>query len=177
MQILSAHIKAILLSAAKKDIRSYLNGVLINEKHIVSTDGHRMTVIAHGQEWEHGDTIIPRETLEMALKLKTNTIEITPTAAGVVVYTPIDAKFPDYKRVMPNLELGIEVGEMFTQVNPDYLIDAIKAIKFVKGVSAGESLAMVDGKWVWSDSELLIVVMPMRTETKGEKNYSLTPIA
>lgn len=176
MQILSAHIKAILLSAAKKDIRYYLNGVLVNEKHIVSTDGHRMTVIAHGQEWEHGDTIIPRETLEMALKLKTKTIEITNTAVGPIAYTPLDGRFPDYKRVMPALHCGADTGEVFTQINPDYLVDAMQAIKLVTG-KTGQSLALVNNVFVWSSAQTMVVVMPMRTETKGEKNYSLTPIA
>lgn len=69
-------LKAALICAAKKDVRYYLNGVLVevHAKHIllVSTDGHRLSII---RSMFDADTkaighkfIIPREMIERYLK-------------------------------------------------------------------------------------------------------------
>lgn len=168
MQIKTEHLKAALLAAGKKDIRYYLNGVRINAKHIVATDGVRMNVIAHGGEWPHDDVTIPRETVEMAIKLKLKTLDVTPEAIGPIAFKPLDGKFPDYTRVMPALSLGVDQGSVHTQVNPDFLRDAVAAVKLVVGHSH-VSLSLIGGTYVWSNSQIQVIVMPLRDSTK--ENY------
>jgi hypothetical protein len=178
MQVKTEHLKAALLAAGKKDVRYYLNGVLINNRHIVATDGHRMTVIAHGGEWPHGEVKIPREAVEMAVKLKLKTVDVTPEAIGPIAFKPLDGKFPDYTRVMPALSLGVDQGSVHTQVNPDFLRDAVAAVKLVVGHSH-VSLSLIGGTYVWSNSQIQVVVMPLRDATKENyaKMVSLEPLA
>lgn len=178
MEIKTEHLKAALLAAGKKDKRYYLNGVVISTKHIVATDGHRMNVIAHGGEWPHGEVKIPREAVEMAVKLKLKTVDVTPEAIGPIAFTPLDGKFPDYTRVMPSLSLGVDQGNVHTQVNPDFLRDAVAAVKLVVGHSH-VSLSLIGGTYVWGNPEIQVIVMPLRDSTKdgSPKMVSLQPLA
>lgn len=170
MQILANHLKAALLAAAKHGVRHYLKGVLINSRHIVATDGARMHVIPHYGEWRHGDVVIPRESVEMALKGRVATVEVTPSSIGPVAFTPVDGKFPDYTRVMADLRAGISHGFMVANISPEYAVDAAKAIALVTGRSA-QYLAFNGTAWVWSAPQLQIVVMPTRP-TKTEPSLT-----
>lgn len=182
MQILTSHLKAVLLAAGKKDIRYYLNGVHVNKHHLVATDGHRMHIVCHGGDWPHEPVTIPRTACDLAIKGKTTTLEITPTAIGPISYQPVDGTYPDYTRVMAGrvaLSAGIEQGDLLTCLQPEFLKDADAAIKLVVGGKGGNSLAHLTGRWVWSNPTLQIVVMPYRVHA-GPKNpaaYSLEPLA
>ena len=181
MQILTSHLKAVLLAAGKKGIRYYLNGVHVNKHHLVGTDGHRMHVVCHGGDWPHDPVTIPRDACELAVKGKTTTLEITPTAIGPISYQPTGGTYPDYTRVMASstaLSAGIERGDMLTCIQPEYLKDADAAIKLVAG-TGGNSLARIGTAWVWSNSTLQIVVMPFRTHAtqKTSATHSLEPLA
>lgn len=180
MEIKTEHLKAALLAGGKKDIRYYLNGVHVNAKHIVATDGSRMNVIAHGGAWPHEPVTIPREAVEMAVKLKLKTVDVTPEAIGPIAFKPLDGKFPDYTRVMPALSQGVDQGAVHTQVNPDYLRDAIAAIKLVTG-DGHASLASIGGTLVWSNAQLQTVVMPLRdikgSDAKHRPLICLEPLA
>lgn len=177
MQIKTADLKAVLLAAGKKDIRFYLNGVHVDKHHLVGTDGHRMHVVCHGGDWPHDPVTIPRTACELAVKGKTTTLEITPTAIGPISYQPVGGTYPDYTRVMASstaLNGGIEQGDMLTCIQPEYLKDADAAIKLVAG-TALNSLARIGSAWIWSNRTLQVVVMPYRTN--GEQYYSLEPLA
>ena len=183
MQILTNHLKAVLLAAGKKDIRYYLNGVHVTKHHLVGTDGHRMHIVCHGGEWPHEPVTIPRDACELAIKGKTTTLEITPTAIGPISYQPVGGTYPDYTRVMLSsnalaLGAGIEQGDLLTCIQPEYLKDADAAIKLVVGW-ARNSLARIGGSWVWSNPTLQIVVMPFRTHAtpKTPASYSLEPLS
>lgn len=178
MLIKTEHLKAALLAAGKKDIRYYLNGVLVNEKHVVATDGSRMIVIAHGGDWAHGPVMIPRAAVEMAVKLKVGELDVTASTVGPIAFTPLDGVFPDYTRVMPALSRGIDHGDVHTQVNPDYLRDAVAAVKLVTG-DGHASLASVGGVMVWSNSQIQAIVMPLRDLKKPGVRplISLEPLA
>ena len=181
MQILTNHLKAVLLAAGKKDIRSYLNGVHVNKHHLVGTDGCRMHIVCHGGDWPHEPVTIPRDACELAVKCKTTTLEITPTAIGSISYQPVGGTYPDYTRVVAcstALFAGIEQGDMLTCIQPEYLKDADAAIKLVAGTTFN-SLARVGGSWVWSNRTLQVVVMPFRAHAteKASAAYSLEPLA
>ena len=152
-------IKAIVLAAAKKDIRYYLNGVFINEQHIVATDGARMNAYKHGQEWEHGDIIIPIDKVELALKMKTKQIKIEKDSINGIPFGTIDGKFPDYLRVIPQSPKTTE-GEIIANINPEFLLDACKAVRLVTGAKYYPVLANTgSNKWVWSSEQFVVVVM------------------
>ena len=177
MQILTNHLKAVLLAAGKKDLRYYLNGVHVNKHHLVATDGHRMHVVCHGGDWPHDPVTIPRDACELAIKGKTTTLEITPTAIGPISYQPVEGRYPDYTRVMASgtaLFAGIEQGDMLTCLRHEYLKDADAAINLVAGTPVN-SLARIGTAWIWSNPTLQVVVMPFRTN--GERYYSLEPLA
>ena len=181
MQIQTNHLKAVLLAAGKKDIRYYLNGVHVTKHHLVGTDGHRMHIVCHGGEWPHEPVTIPRDACELAVKGKTASLELTPTAIGPISYQPTGGTFPYYSRLIAGpttLGAGIEQGDMLTCIQPEYLKDADAAIKLVAGRSFN-SLACIGGSWVWSNPTLQIVVMPFRTHAtpKTPASYSLEPLS
>ena len=181
MQILTNHLKAVLLAAGKKDIRYYLNGVHVNKHHLVGTDGHRMHVVCHGGDWPHDPVTVPREACELAVKGKTTTLEITPMAIGPISYEPVGGTYPDYTRVMLHgnaLAQGVETGEQMTRLRWEYLRDAEAAVKHVTG-KAHFAMAEIKGCWVWSDPQMQVVVMPYRVHAGPgiPTAYSLEPLA
>lgn len=165
MEILTNQLRAVLLAAAKKDVRFYLNGVLVNSHHIVATDGHRMHIAAHGQEgWDHGPVIIPREAVELAVKSKATMLQVTPSQIGNVAFSPVDGTYPDYLRVIPHGKVA-DVGPLEFAVNPDFLQDACKAINLATGKKLAV-LSLVNGALTWCNGDFQAVVMPMRTKDK-----------
>lgn len=141
-----AHLKAVLLFAAKQDVRYYLNGICIETgadgARLIATDGHRMILLRVPQKDEEGSAIglevrqfiVPRTAIETALRAfgKQSHIEITyaaphdaaassGTIAGLT-YTAIDGKFPEYNRIVP----ATCTGEA-AQFNALYIADMAKA--------------------------------------------------
>jgi DNA polymerase-3 subunit beta len=131
-------IKALLITAPKTDVRFYLNGALleIRERHatLIATDGHMLLAVplpADAIEGERmvGDYIIPRSLLESVKPAKVGrtvlplVLEVTAAtgAQGQTVYTltlkgathgmcaPVDGRFPDWRRVMPEKASGESV--------------------------------------------------------------------
>lgn len=145
LNIQSKILKAALLSAAKKDIRYYLNGVCLSvtasgNVFIMSTDGHRAFVAKvpancwNGEMQQKGpfDIIIPTETVAAALKTKTPLITLSAMDNGMyslanVIFAPVDGKFPDINKVLP----ALPVTDAIAQFNADYLADAQAALRIV----------------------------------------------
>lgn len=163
--ITSTQLKAVALAMAKKDIRYYLNGVMINENHIVATDGHRMHIFYHGQQWDHGETVIPREIVDLALKMKSSNIEITDKAVNGIPFNALDGRFPDYRRVIPSSAGGVTEGGIVSNINADYLKDAVSAIQSVTGKKRQAfTLTLVGNSWFWSSDVFATVVMSYRAD-------------
>lgn len=126
---------ALSVSMAKNDVRYYLNGIYIDGNKAVSTDGHRIT-IAKLDETIPAKIIIPGDQISIALKnvkkdgiiwlcLEDNKWHLG--AAGLVLpFTPIDARYPDYRRVV---HLQITPPTTLPLINPDYYGDIQKIIK------------------------------------------------
>ena len=181
MQILTNHLKAVLLAAGKKDIRYCLNGVHMTQHHLVATDGYRMHIVCHGGDWPHGPVTIPRDACALAVKGKTVTLEITPTAIGPISYQPVGGTYPDYTRLIAGptaLGAGVEQGDLLTCIQPEYLKDADAAIKLVAD-RGYNSLARIGTAWVWSNPTLQVVVMPYRVHAtpKSPASYSLEALS
>ena len=107
---------------AREDVRYYLNGLLLEvtaqQIKAVATDGHRLAVVQHDAETGKEDLkpiIFPRkgvtelmrlltgEDTELKVRLGANMVQMT---IGNVRFSSklIDGKFPDYGRVVPDVE-------------------------------------------------------------------------
>ena len=182
-------IKAINHLSATKDVRFYLNGILVEatKTHttLVATDGHVLGVYKNEEKNEISEKIkyqfiLPNDALKnlkvsiikdelVCLEFepdensKVNTVIIKSVAITLTTQT-IDAKFPDWRRILPR-ETSNEAGHY----NPEILARFIKVAKdFGKkpwninlhqnGVSA--AVLMIGGI-----ENFLGVVMPMRKDS------------
>lgn len=134
-------LKAALICASTEQVRYYLNGVYVDPKgFLVSTDGHRLFCAAI--ELDAGQApfdgwIIPREAIKQALNgYKGDTIEITQTRVGVVSCKPVEATYPDWRRVIP---AGDPSG-VAAQFNPAYVSDFGKIGDLLAGRKKGSIL-------------------------------------
>lgn len=135
-------IKAVAYAMAVKDIRYYLNGMLMQhngqETRLIATDGHRLhaCIVRHKDVEllpEVVEAIMPDSLVKTILKAKPGRYgskEITITIDGTRIQvdlfdgtsasaTAIDGKFPEYQRVIPT-----EFSGLVAQYNPEYLLDA-----------------------------------------------------
>lgn len=128
-------LKAAILHAPTKDIRYYLNSVLIEfcgpEKahavYIVATDGATAFISNHPPA--EGvvpplQLIIPVDAAKTAVKGagKASTITLTynsdgPCSLGQTLFTPVDARYPDWRRVVPKEVSGEPCDFDFSLLN------------------------------------------------------------
>jgi len=172
---------------AVKDIRYYLCGLLIEsnpmESRLVATDGHTLIVNrcdAKGDNSGSFTGIIPADTVKTILSWKPpyknagDNIPIVITApddaagehrvewcGNIALFKLIDAKFPDYRRVVPDKLSGEPAF-----YNPDYLVKVARAaddygrkdscfvLKY-NGDSAGVAVI---------NNDCFVVIMPMRQD-------------
>jgi DNA polymerase-3 subunit beta len=168
-------LKALLLCAAKNDVRYYLNGVHFESTNngiiAASTDGHRLLCINLPNELvESVKALIPRALIEAAVKTKAPTIDITIDAGNVTLSSMgqnvsgslTEGVFPDYRRVIPEKVSGIQGNEF----NNEYLVDFDKIGKLVNGGKASVlqndagSAALVK----YTDENVIGVIMPFKHE-------------
>ena len=101
---------------AKKDVRYYLNGALLETTgaclRAVGTDGHAMAVAdAPSTDSLPAALILPRDAVEWALKQKADAVTLTETdgayrltaGGSSIEVKPIDGRYPDYRAVFPRL--------------------------------------------------------------------------
>ena len=190
-------LQAALLCAAKKDTRYYINGIYLDCSAglVVSTDGHRLFAGKAELPQNAPPIIIPRETVEAAIKSLTkrqregfhaaitiqekdgaNSINGRP-AVSISIYTgaatftadEIDGRYPEYQRIIP-LNCSGEVAVY----NPDYLADARDALAIYCNDSRGEWFNMAyNGQSAGvvhrgPECAALVVVMPMRSDAAAD---------
>ena len=129
-------IKALLVIAAKKDIRDYLNSVCIDVRATdavaVATDGHKLlalplTLADDAPALVPGCYIIRRESLEgvKAVLKRPILVTIDPTArtatldngSNFLTHSPLmDDKYPDWRKVVP-----LTVSGEVAQFNAEYV--------------------------------------------------------
>ena len=173
-------LKAVSLFAAKKDIRYYLQGVLVEstplETRLIATDGH--TLGAHRSEAK-GDNegvftgIIPLDIVAAILKFKSpvknDDIPVTLTVldngeiradycGNSLLFKCLDGRFPDYRRVVPT-----EISGEKAFFNPDYLLRVRDASKFL-GVSFAFGYNGDSPSLATIGQSMVAVIMPLRTE-------------
>lgn len=190
MQIPTDLLKAAQLFASKKDARFYIKSVYIEWRDdtakLVATDGHRMFVATFAIEPSgDGSCIVPSDTVKRALAgYKHDTIEFCPPQAetaviGGVVFEPIRAEYPDWRRVVP-----VDASGEAAQFNAAYIGDIGKAarvlLKHSKTMPAESSIHIhhngVFGALVTfgARTDCLAVLMPkMRGEMDASKALNI----
>lgn len=178
-------LKAAALSAGTKDIRYYINGVCIDIKNatqmvVIGTNGNYCFIGVENYEGDYIEPqqiIIPSEAIASALKgydKKLNFITLEKLtdkkySLGNVMFEPIDGKYPDYARIIPNKEnVKAEIG----YYNHEYLQVGSKALKAACGEEYptlnqhGESDAAV---MTCKMDNYIFIVMPMRARDRKDQ--------
>ena len=168
-----AWLKAVMIAAAKKDVRYYLNGVMVRNGELAATNGHMVLMIKSESIKSDGEYIIDNDTLKMIVTSHKgikgdNRVEVadsmTVTGGSKIHIAPVDGKFPDVNRVIPQ-----ETSGEIAHFNAEYLLACQKAngefldhkypwIKLQHNGKAGAKFESED-----EDSNKLIgLVMPVR---------------
>jgi len=144
--IKTASIKAACLLASTKDIRYYLNGVQIlirdtGKVHVRSSDGHMVFDDLMDEESRDGmlDIIIPIEAATLIGKSKSQFVAITKINETQYecegrLFKPIDGKFPDCDRVIPERDSQFDdvAGQQYDAM---LLATCLKAMRIATGNS------------------------------------------
>jgi DNA polymerase-3 subunit beta len=181
-------LKAVSHAMATNDIRYYLNGVLIEhngaETRIVATDGHRMHMVIQenkGLVVAPVEFIIPADMVKKCITAKASRQDKSPKIVitydngkisarlpdgSEIVQFATDGKFPDYRRIIPQLDGSAPEISVF---NIDYVADAIKGFcdyAEIKGKTKPSIGLRPRGNssGVLCVDNYLAVVMPMRGE-------------
>lgn len=162
MQIRLNVIKAAQCCAAVKDIRHYLNGVMIEfngvdavpldlSATICGTDGHTLFAGKTVIRCEDGETqpeagtqiIIPSDAVKAAKQINKNNPFVTLRQISAdtwqladTIFKPIDGKFPDYRRVIPSPESVASTAQEVTYLDPELLLQAQAALRLYAAARA-----------------------------------------
>lgn len=187
IQIQRSTIKAASHFMAQKDIRYYLNGILIEsspvETRVCATDGHAMLLRQEDRKGDNAGSagiIMPAETVAMILKWKAPhksaadmpiVITVPDDAAAehraewngqIAVFRPVEGNFPDYQRVIPQALSG-EAAHF----NPELLMRCQKAAIDLGTSKAGYFAFTQNGESpaiATFSPQAFAIVMPMRGE-------------
>ena len=178
-------LRAALLCAAKKDIRTYLQSVYLDGPRglIVGTDGHRMFLGKAALPPEL-QIMIPRDLAERVLKtaskknpacfavlLPDNRVRFALADGAAVegdLLDPANGKYPDYARVIPasaNNEPAV--------YNPDYLVAARDALRHYTGNNKADAAIAYNGTspgvvHFTGCDEAMVIIMPIRDAARVE---------
>jgi len=203
MKTIYAHadqLRAALLTSAVKDIRYYLNTVLVeasgNYTRIVSTDGHRMSVMGNANE----NSINQNELL--SFMVPTNIVKLINSKVKMVIFTfneetniwtmksnsisvnfkPGEGKYPDWRRVLRTKNLDLENAKP-VHFNPEYLMDFVKQAKIL-GCHKNNLCPFIDtindtesGRITFQGlANYVAICMPVRVIRNGEKLQEIDPM-
>ena len=168
-----AWLKAVSLAAGKKDVRYYLNGVMVRNGEMAATNCQMVLLIKSESIKSDGEYIIDNDTLEMIVTAHKgikgdNRVEVidsmTTTGSSKISITPVDGKFPDINRVIPQ-----ETSGEIAHFNYEYLLNCQKAngefldhkYPWIKLQHNGQYGAKVESEDE-DGNKLIGVVMPVR---------------
>ena len=164
--------------AATKDVRYYLNGILVEfdsgKAIVVGSDGH-ILFAGHATPTENeskGSIIIPIDAVKKCPKsgaVRLEPIDDTQWNLAGTLFTPIDGKFLDYRRVIPQASDVSSAAQEVTMYNPDVLVRARDALKLYTGESkpvmyplaqrGNDASVMHTG-----DNRAVVVITPLRND-------------
>lgn len=172
-------LKAALTHAATTDVRYYLNGVLFEVDEdgfpwLIGTDGHRLFAgrLDHGQCAQKGpfSIIIPGDVVKRACAIKLNIVPLTAAPDGRYVlgdigFTPVEGKFPDWRRVVPAIDA--KRSDTPHQFQWDYVVTAQNALRLWDGSTKANYalrhlLEYEKGLMHSRDEAARVVILPMR---------------
>ena len=168
-----AWLKSVMMAAAKKDVRHCLNGIVVRNGELAATNGHMALMIKSESIKSDGEYILDHDTLKMILASHKgikgdNSVMVVDSVAitgkNKISITPVDGKFPDINRVIPQEPSG-EIAHF----NYEYLLACQKAngefldhkypwIKLQHNGLAGAKFESEDE----DGNKLIGVVMPVR---------------
>lgn len=154
---------ALKLFAGQKDARYYLNGIYWEGDKMIATCGS-MLAVAQVPESAPTPVIIPNEAFSL-VKPNSGTVEVTAERVGALAFTPIDGKYPDWRRILPVWPSGETA-----QFDPDLVAALGKAGKLLRGFPRiahnGTGAAVVRfGERV----DVAAVIMPRNVEAARKK--------
>lgn len=161
LNVTVGELRAALLAAAKKDVRHYFAGVLVETDvaggALVGTDGYRLHVVrCYDADGIAGEpVIVPREAAEtvtkggagidgMRVEIKTVDGALTLTRADGLAMTtrPVDGTYPDWRRVVPRADCP-DLGKP-APFDPAFLADAATAARYVGAPKRGRNVPWVE---------------------------------
>jgi DNA polymerase III sliding clamp (beta) subunit (PCNA family) len=165
-------------ASAKKDIRYYLNGVLITNKYMAASDGYKLVRILREDDIALPDDIdkilIPIEAVNSFIKKITKkdherhfeVVKMGESYAlqhgnAVEIFTPIDAKYLDFQKAFDKIEAERSLPNADTQYNYEYLGAAQKAINAYLGNQSPKRFNRRDTIGYFEPTDAIIyIVMP-----------------
>jgi hypothetical protein len=194
MQIKTALLHAALQCVAVKDIRYYLCGVHVykpaNSGYLFVTglDGHQFFIGRQRADCPAFEIIIPSEIIKNAVKSagKDQFVNLTlgdQSSLGNQLFTPIDGKYPEISRIIPD-EISVDgatnapdVNNLVAQFNPAYLLSCTKALNIASGKKKDvpvtvhhrghNSLIILENM----NLDTFCGIMPLRTRNAKDENY------
>jgi len=190
-------LEAALLCAAVNDVRYYLKGAQIEilkdagfwQIITTATDGHCLFNKIDYPESEENenqypdgaiDFVIPIDAIKAAIKnadkkARFLTLEYSNDKYILenVIFTPIDGKFPDYRRVIP-----LTLDGNIQQFNWDYLVKGNKALNISRGSKSAnfELKHNSTGASIMQDYDNLAIFCVMALRIDNAKPYSVYTI-
>lgn len=164
LKLTADQLRAVLLAAAPGD-RPFTKALWITEKHVMCTNGHRMHLLYHGQEWPHGNVAVPLRVIESAAGLSENVV-ITKSTFDMLTFLPVmGATLPPVDRYLPELPTVPTSGPLRCAIDGKYLQDAQQAINLMLGAGQDDCLHMTAaGVWTWCNGQFLVCVAPLQNE-------------
>jgi DNA polymerase-3 subunit beta len=186
LSLRKSDLKAAFICSAVKDVRYYLQGVYLEFSPspngaatdgiltFGATDGHILfagtapAVFEDDPQSAPFSMIIPNDAIKTAIKTKNDIVILMSMpdgryTLGDTVFAPVDAKFPDFRRVIPEKvsgELGYFNPELLVRGN-DALREYFNSKRCVYRLNHnGTSPGVICG----DSRDALVVVMPIRTE-------------
>ena len=175
------HLKAASYCMAKNDVVRYcLNGVLFTrnangQSALVSTDGYILFAGLLGDD-DNGNTeincIIPSDVIKKESKGKAPAIlrqvDDTQWALGDTLFTPLDAKYPDWQRITPRKLSGV-----LAQYNADNLAKAQAALNSWHGSDMCDAVQHNgNGAGLMAIESAYVVIMPYLTTAVDCKPFT-----
>lgn len=171
-------LRAVSLAAPSKDIRYYLNGVLVQARKgrilLVATDGHRIHVGLGGvTEQPDFDVIVPIDAVRVVTRAagkKAETVRLSINSEDGVLndlnFRPVDGRYPDWRRVIPDDVCDWKQAEG-TCFNGTYLADVVSAAQYL-GDKSGVVSVTTDGSRAFvrvaASPQFLAVIMSVRAD-------------
>jgi DNA polymerase-3 subunit beta len=172
-------LKALLLFAAKKDVRFYLNGIHFERSATgtlaVATNGHCLAVARLDRDAvEPSSFTVPREHLDNVVKGAKSAVDVVQVDAaqctlistnGRITVPLLDGKFPDWRRVVSAQQTGEK-----SYYHPDYYAMVDKAGQMVRPAKAGYLIQQNGNSVGYANLNdvLHAYVMPLRSGYENE---------